>query len=485
MSKNSPIFLSELLGRVDVGAEIGHSVARFLRYNPVNEFEPFLESLGLNPSEYVPLMPPHFVFLSDAPFFLENYYLLRGYGFERRNIGKIYREASEVFYFDVKVLVSKLRGYEELGIEQSSLVRFITSSPYLLFGDVDVNADFVEVLERMKSFGLEISWIEGNLLEASSCDWSHMLGLLTLFRKMGLEKEQLAEILLRRSDILFEDSGNRTVLLVGFLLKFGYTMEQIGSVLLQFPDVNVGQFVSNLWRCFLFLNEIEMGAIEIGDFVRSHAMLMGTCALMRANSLYTYLCVGKKRLCKYILQNPQELKNFVLGAKVERLPRLEEGIAVKATKTKFLLNLGFVEESNEMKKAQMVFRGKAAELQERFNFIMSYGLDRREVCDMVKVSPQILNQKKNVIRTKIDFLVRELGYPVSVLWVFPSVLNYTVERVKLRLSMYDWLKGQGTSHLALSTIVATSEREFIKKFVSRHPSGPQVWQELKDQIYSR
>ena len=63
--------------------------------------------------------------------------------------------------------MSKLRAYEKLGLCQSTLVKLIFSSPYLLIGDV--NADFVEVLEKIKSFGFENSWIEGNLLDLSMC----------------------------------------------------------------------------------------------------------------------------------------------------------------------------------------------------------------------------------------------------------------------------------------------------------------------------
>lgn len=484
MSRNSPIFLAKLLKQVNNEDEVGRSITRFLCYHPINEFEPFLESLGLKPSEYVPLLPRDLMYLTDARLLLENYYVLCGYGFARQKIGRIYKEATEVFYSDVENLVSKLRAYEKLGLAQSTLVKLIISCPCLLVGNV--NVDFVEVLEKVKSFGFETSWIEENLVEGSAYNWSHMLGFLRLFSKMRLTKEQLAVILSQHPDIFFEDSGNRTILLVGFLLKFGHSMNQIASMVLQFPDVQVGKFVSNLRRCFVFLNEIEMEATEIGDFVRSHTLLVGSCTLKSTNSLLTNLCVGKKRLRSYIQENPHELKNLVLGTKVKPLPSLDENLVSKLQKSKFLLDLGYVEDSNEMKKALKVFRGKGGELQERFDFIMSYGLDQEEVRQMVKVSPQILNQTKNVIQTKIDLLVKELGHPISALWVFPSYLNYTVERVRLRLSMYDWLKDQGTADpmLALSTIVACSEKEFVKQYVNRHPNGPQVWLDLKKKICS-
>ncbi|PON52224.1 Mitochodrial transcription termination factor [Parasponia andersonii] len=482
MSRNSPLFLGRLLKRINNEAEVGRSIARFLCYHPINEFEPFLESLGLKPSEYVPLLPRDLMYLTDARLLLENYYVLCGYGFARQKIGKIYKEATEVFYSDVEILVSKLRSYEKLSLSQSTLVKLFISSPYLLIGNV--NADFVEVLEKIRSFGFETGWIEGNLVEGNAYNWSHMLGVLRLFNEMGLTKEQLAEMFGWHPDILFEDSGNRAILLVVFLLKFGFSMNQIGSMFMQFPKTQVGKFVSNLRRCFVVLNEIEMEVLDIGDFVRSHTLLVGSSSLKRANSLLTNLCVGKKRLCSYIQENPHELKNLVLGAKVKPLPSLDQNRESKLQKNKFLLDLGYVEDSNEMKAALKVFRGKGGELQERFDIIMSYGLDREKVCEMVNVSPQILNQTKNVIQTKIDLLVKELGYPISALWVFPSYLNYTVERVKLRVSMYDWLKAQGAADpmLALSTIIASSESAFFKQYVNRHPNGPQVWQDLKEKL---
>jgi hypothetical protein len=64
-------------------------------------------------------------------------------------------------------LSSKLQAYEELGLNQSSIVTFIVSSPYLLLGNL--NVQFVQVLEKLKSFGMEISWIEEHLLDFVFC----------------------------------------------------------------------------------------------------------------------------------------------------------------------------------------------------------------------------------------------------------------------------------------------------------------------------
>jgi hypothetical protein len=73
----------------------------------------------------------------------------------------------EVFLYDYGVLSSKLQANEELGLSQSSIVTFIVSSPYLLLGNL--NVQFVQVLEKLKSFGMEISWIEEHLFDFVFC----------------------------------------------------------------------------------------------------------------------------------------------------------------------------------------------------------------------------------------------------------------------------------------------------------------------------
>ncbi|XP_062006697.1 transcription termination factor MTEF18, mitochondrial-like [Rosa rugosa] len=484
MSKNSPQFLNKLLRSVDgeTDNEIGGLISRYLRYHPINEFEPFFESLGLKPSEYIPRLPRNLMFLTDDGLLLHNYTVLCSYGVSRSKIGKIYKEATEVFRYDFEVLLSKLQAYEELGLSQFALVKFIVCSPYILVGDV--NVPFVKVLEKLKSLGFETYWIERNLSEENIYSWSRMLEVLRLFNEMGCSNVQLVELLGQHPDILFESSGETTLLLIGFLLKFGSTRSQICSMFLQFPQIQIMQFVLNLRKCVLVLNEIEMEVAEIQMIVCSHPLLLGSCALKSTNSLLSYLKIGKKRLSRYIQENPEALKKWVLGRRVEPLPDSEEDS--KGKRIKFLLDIGFVENSNKMKEALKLFRGKGGELQDRFDCIVNAGLNRQDVCKMIKVSPQILNQKRDVLQMKIDVLVNHLGYPVSSLVNFPSYLSYTTQRVKLRVFMYNWLTGQGTiaPTLALSTVVAMAEKTFISQYVNHHPCGPQVWQELKGKMYS-
>ncbi|KAG8646836.1 hypothetical protein MANES_09G033000v8 [Manihot esculenta] len=392
ISKNSPNFLKKLLQKVDTEADVGRSVTRFLRYHPINEFEPFFESSGLRPHEYTPLLQRDLMFLSDDDLLLENYHILCNYGIPRNKMGKVYKEAGEIFRYDYGALAMKLKAYEELGLDRSFMAKMIVFFPSLLIGDV--NVDFIESLEILRKGGIKLHWIEEHLSENSSYNWSHLHATLYLFSKTGYSYEQIGVLISQHPGIIFEGSGDRTLSLVGFLFKFGSSMQQITSLFLQFPKMQVGKFLMNLRQCFLFLTEVEMEVMEIGKIMQTHSLFMGSCKLKKTNSLLSALSVGKKRICNIILQNPQEMKNWVMGSKVGPLPKSGERQRSKMLKTKFLSDLGFVENSKEMEKALKVFRGRGAELQERFDCIMQAGLDKKDVCEMIRIYPQILNQTK-------------------------------------------------------------------------------------------
>ncbi|KAH7554295.1 hypothetical protein ACOSP7_028546 [Xanthoceras sorbifolium] len=483
MSKNSPLFLEKILEKIKDEGNIRQSTVRYLRYHPINEFEPFFESAGLKPCEYNPLLPRNLMYLSDDDLLLKNYHVFCNYGIERNKIGKIYKGAMEVFRNDFGILLSKLQAYEELGLSQSFIRKVIVCSPHLLIGDA--NVEFVKVIEMLKNMGIEFSWIEEHL-EPDSCNWSMMFSFLSLFSQIGSSEKPLSRVIRQHPGLLLEGSGDRALTLIGLLLKFGFAMNEIFSIFLQVPQIQVGKFVSNLRQCVQFLNEIEMEMEEIVNIVHSHPILLGSCTLKKTDSLLVILNVGKKRLCKYIQENPQEIKKWVMGTRVGRLPRSGEKERSQILKTKFLLELGFVENSKQMEKALKFIRAKGEELQERFDCIVEAGMDRKDVCEMIIVAPHILNQTKDVIKMKIDFLVNELGYPISFLSSFPSYLTYTVQRINLRFFMYNWLKDQGLvdPKLAGSTVMTCSDNTFLTRYVNPHPKGPQVWRDLRKQICS-
>ena len=482
MSKNSPRFLKKLIENMNYETDIRRSLARFLRYNPINEFEPFFESIGLQPFEFVNFLPRGLMFLSDEGGLIDNCCILCEYGVARSNIGKIYKEAREVFRYGDGVLLLKLQDFEAIGMSKAAIGKTLSLNPKLLIGDV--GKGFCKVVGKLQSLDCEYDWIEQQLFENGVYHWNQIFEALNVLCNLVCNKQELRYLVRQHPELLFDCSGKSTFLLFGFMLKFGSTKHDICSMLLNLPQIKVGKFNWNLRRAFELLCELKMDSTDVRNIIRTHFIVLGSLTLKKANSIFCNLNIGKKRLCKIIVANPLELKNWGLGAKIERLPGNKETRS-RIWKVKFLSSIGFSENSKEMERALKAFRGKGEELHERFACFVRVGLTEEDATKMIKVAPQILNQSKEVIDTKITYLVSDLGYPVSSLRSFPRYMTYTTERVKLRCSMYRWLVNHNAvcPTLTLSTIISCTESCFVKKYVVKHPRGLDTWQKLKKTIY--
>ncbi|KAF4389736.1 hypothetical protein F8388_009869 [Cannabis sativa] len=398
ISKNSPTFVQSLLSEIDTDKDVGRSLTRFFRYHPINEFEPFLESLGLCPSELRLLLPKHLMYLSDDPSMLENYHVLCDYGIPRIKIGNMYKKAKEIFGYDSGVMYSKLKGYENLGLKRHTVIKLVSSCPLLLIGSVD--SDFVEVLRKLKGLGIENDWIGG-------------------------------------------------------LLKLGLKMDDAVD----------------------FLLEIGMPIKDIAEIVTEHMEFIGLSTLKGPRTVYKELKVGRSGLCQLMKEDP--LRVLRLATKLE-LKRSEHvpcpNPSSHLEKASFLVNLGYVENSDEMTKALKKFRGRGDQLQERFDCLVQAGLDCNVVAEIIKRAPMVLNQSKDHIEKKIDRLQNSIGYPLESLIAFPSYLCYNMERIDLRFSMYVWLRDRGAAKpmLKLSTLLSCSDSRFEKYFVDIHPDGPVI-----------
>ncbi|XP_020582292.1 transcription termination factor MTEF18, mitochondrial-like [Phalaenopsis equestris] len=479
ISKNCPFFVRRILEKVEDEEEMEKELVRYLRYHPINEFEPFFESIGLNPSEYNPLLPRELMFLSDIEEMLSNYRDLCDYGIARSKIGKMYKEAKDIFMYESGLLKSKLLAYEQLGLRKHTLIKLVASTPTLLLGDLD--KDFVLLLKNLEEIGLPGDWIGGTLSEKNTYNWGKMFVLLNLFKDMGFDEKKLGTLISKHPGFLLDGSGEAVFSLICLLLKMGVSRKEIFIMFSEFPHLQVGSFVRNLRRAFQFLVEIEMDFEDVRKLIRNHKDSLGLILLKKPTSIMTNLSSGKKRLCKIIIEDPHQLQKYAMGLKVSPLPSSDDDLKSILEKKKFLSRLGFVENSKKMKLALEVFRGKGDELQDRFDFFVRSGLNPGDVLEMLKRAPHILNQKIEVLDEKLSFIINNLGYPLSSVVRFPQCISFTTERIKLRHLMYDWLKERGkvAPALALGSLIACSDKLFVKRFVSLHPDGPKAWESFK------
>ncbi|KAK8503048.1 hypothetical protein V6N12_011309 [Hibiscus sabdariffa] len=421
------------------------------------------------------------MFLTDDSVMLDNFCVLRDYGIPRFKMGKMYKEAREIFGYDYGLLASKLRAYENLGLSKPIVIKLVSCCPSLLVGGV--NADFAAVLERFKALGMKKDEIGGFISGKGMYDWGRMLDTLNFLEKVSSTEEQLCDLFSTNPALVFQGSGKMVYVLFGRLLKLGLKMNEVDSLFMQNPHILSANSTKNLCKALDFLFDILMQTEDIAHIVCTHMELMGLYSLKSPKAVCRELNVKKDELCQIIKANP--LKWFTVASKSEVQCRKQvawKDLSTYQEKTAFLLRLGYLENSDEMLKALKQFRGRGDQLQERFDCLVNAGLDSDVVKNLIKSSPMVLNLSKDVLEKKIDCLKNWLGYPLESVVAFPAYLCYDMERINQRFSMYAWVRERGAAKatLSLSTILACSDARFVKYFVQVHPEGPAKWKSLKE-----
>ncbi|KAJ1389009.1 Transcription termination factor, mitochondrial/chloroplastic [Sesbania bispinosa] len=480
ISKNSPRFVESLVSKIGgEEGDVSRSLRKLLRYNPVNEFEPFFESLGISQSELPLVLPPDMIFLSDDHVLLDCFHALCNYGVPRNRMGKIYKQAKEIFWYDSGLLLSKFQAFENLGLSKSAVIKLVVCCPSLLVGAMD--CEFVDVIGWLKKIGAESDWIMNCMSYSRTYSWKKMLETIQFLHKVGYSEKHMHNLFKENPRLLLEGFGKKLFLFLGRSLKLGLEMNVICSYFIKYPYIMSSKSAKNLIRVIGFLYIIGMGKDDIANILSNHMHLLCKHSWKGHKTVCEELNIGKADLCQIIKDDP--LKLISLASKLEQ--KSNEQVFCHdprnyLEKTAFLLKLGYTENSEEMAKALKMFRGRGDQLQERFDCLVEAGLDYNSVIEMIKRAPMILNQKRSIIQKKIDF-VKKLDYPVECLVRFPSYFCHDLEKIIERFSMYEWLKERNAVNpdLTLSTIVSSNDKRFVKYFVNMHPQGPTIWNSLK------
>ncbi|XP_044975624.1 transcription termination factor MTEF18, mitochondrial-like [Hordeum vulgare subsp. vulgare] len=499
ISERSPVFLSELLEKVNktvtkaadqdgegprfrskVKKKVSKALVRLFHRRPVNEFRPFFESIGIRPGECDPLLPQDLTFLADAGMLLESYRALYSYGVAHDKIGKIYLKAAEVFSLGQGVLESKLEALEGLGFGKATVIKLVISTPTVLVHDPAV--ELKTFLQWLDDIGVQPDWIGQFLAEYQSYNWQKIVEALQFWSDFGFTKDEIGKAVRKHPDLLLEWSGGRLREVVSNMQNMGSGKRELLDLLLNHPNLKCEDVGWNISMGSVLLHDIGMSHDDVKKFLGSHGWIFAAAPIKAASTILGQLNVGKARLRRIIMKEPRQLMNYKIGSKVSRLPRCKPEPCVKE-KREFLRRIGFVEGSEDMEKAIKAIRGKGANLQDRYNKLVEKGLDPEDVAHMVKMAPRILNQKTDAIAYKISFLVHVVGYPPSALPAFPRYLEFTVDKSKLKMLMYSWLlqRGLAAPQLTLSTVLSSSETEFIKAHVYKVPMGREVWWKLKQE----
>lgn len=482
ISKNSPHFINFLISKINIpdDGDVFRALSRYLMYHPINEFEPFLESLGINHTELEKFLPKGCYFLCDDSVLVDNFHVLCYHGVPRNRMAKIYTEAREIFGYGNGVLEKKFQDYEDLGLCKSSLIKLFVCCPLLLVGDVD--SEFVVVLDWLKRIGIESKWFVSCMSSSSTYSWKRMIETLEFFHQVGYSEKHMYDLFKGDPNLLLEGLGRKLFLFLGRFIKSGVDVNVVCSCFIEHSDILSSKCVENLMSVISFLYNIRMEQDDIAHVLSNYMHILSKHSIKGYRAVCKELGVPKADLCRIINDDPLELISLASKQKHKRSGgQTYCDPLIKLEKTAFLLKLGYMENSEEMEEAVKLFPGRGDQLQERLDCLVEAGLDCSTAIRMVKRVPKILILKRNVIQKKIDFLKNTLGYPIECLVRYPTYFLQDVDRMSARVSMYEWLKERNAvSHaLSLSTIVSYNEKRFVEVFVNMHPEGPTIWQRIK------
>ncbi|XP_045830265.1 transcription termination factor MTEF18, mitochondrial-like [Trifolium pratense] len=481
ISKNSPHFIHYLISKINIqDGDVFRSLRRYLMYNPINEFEPFLESLGIKQRELQLFLPKGLFFLIDDSVLVDNFHVLYNHGVPRNRIGKIYKEAREVFRYGSGVLAKKFKNYEDLGLSKSSIVKLVICCPLLLVGDVD--PEFVAVLDWLKKIGIESQWIVCCMSCIRKFSWKKMIDTIKFVHEVGYSEKQMYDLFKADPRLLLEGSGKKMYLFLGRLIKSGVDVNVVRSCFAEHPDLLSRKSVNNLIAVIAFLYNIRMEQDDMEHVLTNYMHILSKHSIKGHITVCKELRVGKADLCRIIKDDPLEL--ISLASKLEQIRVGREHYYDPRNyldKTTFLLKLNYIENSEEMEEAMEIFKGRGDRLQERFDCLVEAGLDYNSVVRMIRQDPRILNLKKTLLQKKLDFIKNTSGFPIECVVGYPYYFSRDLGRVSARFSMYQWLKKRNAIDPVKSfrNIVSINENNFVKYFVNMHPEGPTVWESIK------
>ncbi|KAH0912461.1 hypothetical protein HID58_035782, partial [Brassica napus] len=433
-------------------ATFSKSIRRHLRYHPINEFEFFFESIGIDLGEVGEYLPEKKFFFSEDPRVLEAACALSGFGFPWNKLGRLYREERCVFLQsgeEIGLVLGRLSG---VGFSTVAVAGVCLAFPSVLRGGVEVGCLFVKVKRVFYDLGFESEemWelMGRNRSLFVECSEEDLMRKTDYFCRFGVGKEEAALLILRNPDVMSFDLEKPVISVKGVLKHFGLSEDEVDALSLKHPHVFGRNKMKNLPHVVRALGIHE----RIFDKLKN-----GTYHLLSSYSLMEL----EEDIDREYQRGLEEIQN--LRCKTHSFQKLD-----------FLHQIGFAENGLTVKILQHV-HGTAVEIQERFQVLLDSGIDFSKACMLIRSSPKSLNQKPHSIQEKIRFLCEEMGDSLEYLEVYPAYLCFDLEnRISPRFRFHKWLveKGLSEKNYSIASIVATSEKAFIARLYGIHPAIP-------------
>lgn len=489
ISKNSLHSLSELISKVQFSSNnFRKSFQKFLRYNPLNEFWFFYESIGIHYCQINDFLKPNVHFFSDNSTVLDVACTLAGLGFPWNKLGKLYVEEISIFEKEPNFLGSKFNGLLDMGFSNEHAIGICLAFPCLLKGEVvGLSGEFDALLDELKRVFVDFNL--GDYLVGNVDVWYEVCRKMKVFYDLGVVKGKVGETIGTSYVIFTEFPKEVLVEKVEFFCKLGVGKADVGILLLLNPDIlsiNIDDrviSVSGLLNHFGLLKKELKPLMQRYSYIFDRNKMSNLPRILRAMDLHEWffhrMKWGKYQLlASYDLSDPDEGEDETYVQNLENI-KCVRTYGYSLSKLNFFHSIGFGENGFTMKLLVDV-HGSASDLQERFDLLLNEGIEFSKLCKIISYTPKILNQETDNLKQKIDFLREEVGLSLEFLETFPAYLIYNLEkRVKPRYRFHVWLTKQGwcTKNYTLSGIIAISKKGFLAQLSSIHPTAPQLWLE--------
>ncbi|ESQ44038.1 hypothetical protein EUTSA_v10005866mg [Eutrema salsugineum] len=466
-------------------ATFSKSIRKHLRYHPINEFEFFFESIGIDYSEVGEYLPEKKFFFSEDRSVLDAACALSGFGFPWNKLGKLYKEERLVFLLSPEKIESRLLELKDVGFTTVAVIGICLAIPRTLCGNGELGAEIRCLLVKLKTLFEEFD--SQHPFEENVDSWYVFSRKVRVFYEMGFGNEEMWELLGRNRSLFMECSEEALVKKTEFFCRFGVGKEDAALLILRNPDIMSFDLEKPVISVRGMLKHFGMSQDEVDVVAQKYPYVLGRNKMknlphvLRALDLHDRIFDRLKNeahhlLASYSLMDPDEDVDIEYHEGVEKLQRSRYKTH-NVQKLDFFHQIGFGENGMTTKILQHV-HGSAMELQERFQILLNNGIDFSKVCMLIRSAPKSLNQQPHSIQDKIRFLCDEMGYSLEKLEIFPAYLCFDLEnRISPRLRFHKWLVDKGLSEksYSIASIVATSEKAFIARLYGIHPAIPKHW----------
>jgi len=426
-------------------------------------------------------------FFSDDSGVLDAAFALGGFGFPWDKLGRLYVEKVSIFEKNPRFLSARLNGLLAIGFSNQQVVGICLAFPVLLDVELGSSGEVDDLVDDLKRVFVDFDL--GSQVEGNVDLWFEACRKIKVFYDLGVDKGKVGEVMDRSKTVFIDYPEKVFAEKVEFFCRLGVNKMDVGFLLLRYPGILSIKFNDRVISVLGFLNHFGAQSKKLKRVMHKYPYVLGRNKMvnlphiLRALDLHEWFfnrmnCGYYQLLETYVLSNPDDGadENYL-----RNLEKVESSIrSIYATsKLHFFHWIGFGENKFTMKLLTEV-HGSASDLQERFDFLLTEGIEFSKICKMIINSPKILNQEIPSLKHKLDYFREEMGLSLDDLEGFPAYLMYNLEkRIKPRYRFHVWLTERGwcKKKYSLSSIIAVSEKGFLAQLSCIHPKAPQLWLE--------